>query len=224
MIDDVRRAARERRAQTRARARRRARDGRRARRRRRRRHDGDRPPHSHRRSARDDRDEDSDRCDPPCAVQRVFARAVFMRRSDSRASGIPIACAHSPGKRRASQPMSVSPAVRVVSGIVGSRMTRESSSINRARSVSSPTRCPPGDIPVSDDEECTGFSAPVEFDGRATRRTPVLSRISVSVGAGVPGGGSKGDRGTAAGLARASKDTSPNPPRCARETKGVRWH
>jgi hypothetical protein len=120
--------------------------------------------------------------------------------------------------------MSVSPAVRVVSGIVGSRMTRESSSINRARSVSSPTRCPPADTPhrALDVEECSGFSGPVEFVGRATRRMPVVSRSSVSVGAGVPRGGSKGKRGTAAGLARASRDTSPKSLRNARETPPVK--
>jgi hypothetical protein len=94
--------------------------------------------------------------------------------------------------------------VRVVSGIVGSRMTRDNSSIKRARSVSSPTRCPPADAPASppsvgcDVAECSGFCGSVEFVGRTTRRMPVDSRSSVSGSAGVPRGASDGVRATGA--------------------------
>jgi hypothetical protein len=52
------------------------------------------------------------------------------------ASHTPIACAHSPGIRRASQPINVRPAVRVLSGSFGSRNKTEMSLISRARSVS----------------------------------------------------------------------------------------
>jgi hypothetical protein len=63
-------------------------------------------------------------------------RAARIRRSDCRASATPIACGASPGMRRASQPINVRPAVRVVSGICGSRISRVMSPINRARSPS----------------------------------------------------------------------------------------
>ncbi len=52
------------------------------------------------------------------------------------ASHTPIACAHSPGIRRASQPINVRPAVRVLSGSFGSRNRTEMSLMSRARSVS----------------------------------------------------------------------------------------
>src|SRR5450432_3507521 len=107
--------------------------------------------------ASDDNDNDCDR--PNTFVQRsllrrdvfnVFAGAPFVI-CDAfpplpvgpgppfaawRASHTPIACAHSPGIRRASQPIKVSPAVRVLSGSFGSRSKTEMSLMSRARSVS----------------------------------------------------------------------------------------
>jgi hypothetical protein len=80
---------------------------------------------------------------PSCAAEnqpvRTLRRAAFIMRSDSRASATPRACAHSPGIRRANHPIKVRPAVRVLSGINGSRIRTEISLINFARSLSSAT-------------------------------------------------------------------------------------
>ena len=68
---------------------------------------------------------------------RAFARAACNRRRDWRASSTPTACAGSSGRRRASQPRSVRPARRVVSGTVGPRIRRPMSVMRRARSLAS---------------------------------------------------------------------------------------
>ncbi len=76
---------------------------------------------------------------------RVLPRAARMRRSDSRASSMPMACGCSSGRRRASQPTSVIPARRVASGRQGSPRRRMMSAISRVRCVSSVTLAPPMD-------------------------------------------------------------------------------
>ena len=102
-------------------------------------------------------DDDNKNSDRPDADPRMFQRSLLRRDVFSvfdeprfcdelpptdppftawRASHTPMACAHSPGMRRASQPIKVSPAVRVLSGSFGSRSKTEMSLINRARSVS----------------------------------------------------------------------------------------
>jgi hypothetical protein len=83
-------------------------------------------------------------------AQRDLRRVARSIRSDWRASSTPRSWADSPGMRRANQPISSSPAVRVLSGISGSRMSRVRSPMSLVRLLSSSTRNPPRTVCSAD--------------------------------------------------------------------------